>query len=250
MKTNGTELLAATPNSNSASTLNHVTPRASSATVVTRYRFLQRDDADVAARSARDVAIAQTVVDRIRSLPGVEAVAVGPSPLGIDQESSLIQRQPVEVNGLKREHHSGMATGWRRLSGSDGNSSARGRARALPRACGYAIDGQGTLGRRVPHWKAVQQWLRNNGVRRRRFRLWFYSTGSPRGGPVFRWPGRSPDAHELRRAPASGPKPRSQDFEESLVQTLERIPISCSRPVSFRVSPDRDHSKTAGKKSG
>jgi len=70
------------------------------ATVVTRANGLP-DGAALQERKARDVAAALAVWDQIAATAGVEVVAAGPSPLGIENEYRLSQRQTVEADGVK-----------------------------------------------------------------------------------------------------------------------------------------------------
>ena len=89
-------------------------------TVETRRQFEQTPPAELAAEAARRLAASDALVEAIRSMPGVEAVALGDAPIGSHVEEQLSFAQPIDIGGDDR--YSRVA--W--LSTSPGYMSALG----------------------------------------------------------------------------------------------------------------------------
>jgi predicted permease len=62
------------------------------ATVTTRDRFQSANRPEIQTRVARDISAADDVLEQIRALPGVDMVAIGPAPLGLERETRLVSR--------------------------------------------------------------------------------------------------------------------------------------------------------------
>lgn len=78
------------------------------AAVATRYRFLAGESSALEARKARDVARSLEVVDRIGAIPGVQAVALGPAPLGVEREDHSARPRIMETDGARLH----VTAGW------------------------------------------------------------------------------------------------------------------------------------------
>jgi predicted permease len=82
------------------------------ARATTRYLFIRDDDPLLAARKSRDLAAGLDVVAQIESLPGVEVVAVGPAPLGVELEYRRAQGFTFETDsGAHKEAVGRMSVG-------------------------------------------------------------------------------------------------------------------------------------------
>jgi putative ABC transport system permease protein len=73
------------------------------ATAQTRYKFMRDDGPVLAARKARDLAASLDVVEQIKNLPGVETVALGAAPLGVEREYQLAQRFTFDTDAGSHE---------------------------------------------------------------------------------------------------------------------------------------------------
>jgi len=67
------------------------------ANVPTRYGFMQNDHV-LTARKARDLAASFDALEQIRQLPGVQIVAIGDAPLGVDRQFEFGQPKAIETD--------------------------------------------------------------------------------------------------------------------------------------------------------
>jgi putative ABC transport system permease protein len=82
---------------------------------------------DPSTRRARVAETTRQIADGIRSLPGVQAVALGPSPIGPDPAALLLAPKMVTTAGVSRELRIGLLSGEHTLLSTLGVRIVRGR---------------------------------------------------------------------------------------------------------------------------